>query len=69
LTVRSHADVVPPSQGQERPWEAIEKEGILRGRGDCDAKGQVATIYLVLAALKKLDPFISPTPWLNHRRS
>ena len=53
--LNSHADVVPPSEGQGRPWEAVEKGGILRGRGACDAKGQVATIYLVLAALKKLD--------------
>ncbi len=56
LLLNSHADVVPPSQGQERPWEAIEKAGILYGRGACDAKGQLATIYLVLAALKRLDP-------------
>ena len=55
LLLNSHADVVPPSQGQERPWEAIEKEGILYGRGACDAKGQLATIYLVLSALKKLN--------------
>jgi acetylornithine deacetylase len=55
LLLNSHIDVVPPSQGQERPWEAVEKDGILYGRGACDAKGQVATIYLVLAALKKLD--------------
>lgn len=55
LLLNSHANVVPPSEGQGRPWEAVEKGGILRGRGACDAKGQVATIYLVLAALKKLD--------------
>ncbi len=55
LLLNSHADVVPPSQGQERPWEAIERGGVLFGRGACDAKGQVATIYLVLAALKRLD--------------
>ncbi len=54
LLLNSHADVVPPSQGQERPWDAVEKDGILYGRGACDAKGQVATIYLVLAALKQL---------------
>lgn len=54
LLFNSHADVVPPSQGQERPWEAIEQAGILYGRGACDAKGQLATIYLVFAALKKL---------------
>jgi acetylornithine deacetylase len=55
LLLNSHADVVPPSQGQEKPWEAVEKDGIIFGRGACDAKGQVATIYLVLAALKRLN--------------
>jgi len=54
LLLNSHVDVVPPSQGQERPWEPVERDGILFARGACDAKGQVATIYLVLAALKKL---------------
>ena len=54
LLLNSHADVVPPSQGQEKPWEAIERDGIFYARGACDAKGQVATIWLVLAALKKL---------------
>ena len=54
LLLNSHTDVVPASQGQENPWEAIERDGVIYGRGACDAKGQVATIYLVLAALKKL---------------
>ncbi len=54
LLLNSHVDVVPPSQGQENPWEAIVRDDVLYGRGACDAKGQVATIYLVLAALKKL---------------
>ena len=54
LLFNSHTDVVPPSQGQEKPFEAVEKDGVIHGRGACDAKGQVATIYLVLAALKKL---------------
>jgi acetylornithine deacetylase len=55
LLLNSHADVVPPSQGQQSPWQAVQRDGILYGRGACDAKGQLATIYLVLAALKKLD--------------
>ena len=55
LLFNSHVDVVPPSQGQERPFEPVERDGIVFGRGVCDAKGQVATIYLLLAALKKLN--------------
>lgn len=55
LLLNSHTDVVPPSEGQSKPFEAVEKDGVIHGRGACDAKGQVATIYLVLAALKRLD--------------
>jgi acetylornithine deacetylase len=33
----------------------VESDGVIHGRGACDAKGQVATIYLVLAALRELD--------------
>jgi len=55
LLFNSHTDVVPPSQGQAKPFEPVEADGVIHGRGACDAKGQVATIYLVLAALAKLD--------------
>ncbi|HUT93086.1 MAG TPA: M20/M25/M40 family metallo-hydrolase [Thermoguttaceae bacterium] len=55
LLFNTHTDVVPPSQGQEKPFEAVRTEGVIHGRGACDAKGQVATIWLVLAAMVKLD--------------
>ena len=55
LLFNTHTDVVPPSQGQQKPFEAVERDGVIHGRGACDAKGQVATIWLVLAALVKLD--------------
>jgi len=55
LLFNTHTDVVPPSQGQENPFQAAEIDGSIHGRGACDAKGQVATIYLVLAALAKLN--------------
>jgi acetylornithine deacetylase len=54
LLFNTHTDVVPPSQGQTRPFEAVQSEGVIHGRGACDAKGQVATIWLVLAALLEL---------------
>ncbi|MHC4885383.1 MAG: M20 family metallopeptidase [Planctomycetota bacterium] len=54
LLLNSHTDVVPPSTGQENPYEPVIRDGILFGRGACDAKGQIATIYLIFAALKKL---------------
>ncbi len=55
LLLNSHVDVVPPSQGQEKPFEPQEIDGVIHGRGACDAKGQVAAIYLVLAVLKRLN--------------
>jgi len=55
LLFNTHTDVVPPSQGQEKPFVAVERDGVVHGRGACDAKGQVATIWLVLATLAKLD--------------
>ena len=54
LLFNTHVDVVPPSQGQERPFDPWIEEGVIHGRGACDAKGQIATLYLVLAALKDL---------------
>lgn len=55
LLLNSHVDVVPPSEGQQDPFEPVERDGVVYGRGACDAKGQIATIWLVLAALKRLD--------------
>ncbi len=54
LLFNTHLDVVPASEGQERPFDPAPADGVVRGRGACDAKGQVATIYTVLAALGKL---------------
>jgi acetylornithine deacetylase len=55
LLLNTHTDVVPPSRGQQKPFEAVEADGIVHGRGACDAKGQVATIYLLLAALSRME--------------
>lgn len=54
LIINTHLDVVPPSPDQESPFHARIKDGLLYGRGACDCKGQVATLYLALAALKDL---------------
>ena len=54
LLFNTHLDVVPASDGQDRPFDPEPADGIVRGRGACDAKGQAATIYMVLAALDKL---------------
>lgn len=54
LLFNTHLDVVPASEGQERPFDPVVADGIVRGRGACDAKGQAATIFTVFAALRKL---------------
>ncbi len=54
LLLNSHTDVVPPSEGMPEPFSGRIEKGILHGRGACDAKGQVATIYLVNRLLDEL---------------
>jgi acetylornithine deacetylase len=54
LLFNTHLDVVPASEGQDRPFDPVVDAGIVRGRGACDAKGQAATIFTVFAALRRL---------------
>jgi acetylornithine deacetylase len=54
LTFNTHLDVVPPSPGQENAFRPQHKENFVFGRGACDAKGQVATLCLVLKTLHDL---------------
>ena len=54
LLLNTHTDVVPPSEAMDEPWAGREADGIVYGRGACDAKGQVAAIYLTLRALDAL---------------
>ena len=53
LIINSHSDVVPAENWADA-FNPQEKDGIIYGRGACDAKGQIATIYLTLLALKQL---------------
>lgn len=54
LLLNTHVDTVPPAQGQVDPYTAAVRDNAIFGRGACDAKGQVATIYLAIATLLKL---------------
>jgi acetylornithine deacetylase len=54
LLLNTHADVVPASEGQDRPFDPRVEDGIVYGRGACDAKGQIATLYLLVRALQDL---------------
>lgn len=56
LLLNSHTDVVPPSVDQPDPWNPRQEKGVVFGRGACDAKGQIATIYLVYRVLQALRP-------------
>ncbi|NQT93248.1 MAG: M20/M25/M40 family metallo-hydrolase [Lentisphaerae bacterium] len=55
LLFNTHTDVVPPSEGMTGAWTPSVENGIVYGRGACDAKGQVATLYLLLRFLDSLD--------------
>jgi len=54
LLLNAHIDAVPPSPAQADPFDPREVDGSITGRGSCDAKGQVATAWLALAALEDL---------------
>jgi acetylornithine deacetylase len=54
IALNTHLDVVPPTPGQKSPFSATMKNGRIFGRGACDAKGQIATLWLVLKCLGDL---------------
>ncbi len=55
IIMNAHVDVVPPSKGQERPFDPFVADGRIYGRGSCDDKGQIAVMWTILKALKKLN--------------
>lgn len=58
LAFNAHVDVVPPSEGMEDPYSGRVDDGILYGRGACDTKGPLSTIFCLLTLLeeKQTDP-------------
>jgi len=54
LLFNTHLDVVPASEGQANAFVPRVEAQRVYGRGACDAKGQVATIYTALAAARRL---------------
>ncbi len=55
LLLNTHLDVVPASEGMTDAFEPRVEDGVIWGRGACDAKGQAATVWLVLKALDALN--------------
>ena len=45
---------MPASHGQEQAFDPQVNAGLVRGRGACDAKGQLAALFTALLALKRL---------------
>jgi acetylornithine deacetylase len=53
LLFNAHVDVVPPSEGMEDPYSGRVEDGILYGRGACDTKGPLSSLYCLLALLEE----------------
>lgn len=53
ITILAHADVVPVGTGWDQdPFEVVEKDGVLTGRGVADDKGPLLATYYALKALR-----------------
>lgn len=58
LAFNAHVDVVPPSAGMDDPYSGRVEDGILHGRGACDTKGPLSTLFFLLVLLEEqqIDP-------------
>ncbi len=54
VVFNAHIDVVPPSADQERPFDPYIEDNVMYGRGTCDDKGQIAVMWTVFTAMKRL---------------
>ncbi len=54
VILNAHVDVVPPSDGHERPFDPYVKDGCMYGRGAADDKGHVAVIWALFSIMKSL---------------
>ena len=54
LILNAHMDVVPPSEGMDDPWTPRVKDGLVFGRGACDDKGPLTSVYLAFKVLDAL---------------
>jgi acetylornithine deacetylase/succinyl-diaminopimelate desuccinylase-like protein len=53
IIFNTHLDVVPPSEGQENAFTPVIRDGVIFGRGACDAKGQAATLFALAMLMKQ----------------
>lgn len=54
LAFNTHLDVVPATAGDESAFRPRIENGLVFGRGACDAKGQAATLWLMAKTLRDL---------------
>jgi acetylornithine deacetylase len=54
VAFNTHQDVVPPSVGQENAYAPYIQDEKIFGRGAIDAKGQIATLWLMVKAMHDL---------------
>jgi len=54
VILQSHVDVVQPDAGWDDAFVPRADGDVIRARGACDAKGQVATIFLALKTLQQM---------------
>ena len=56
LDILAHLDVVPPGEGWQvtKPFEPVEKDGCLYGRGTADDKGPAVAALYAMRAVKEL---------------
>ncbi len=65
VVFNTHLDVVPASEGQDKAFVPEVRDGVVYGRGACDAKGQAATLY-ALALLYQARRVRPPVDLLIH---
>jgi len=53
VVFNAHMDVVPPSKGQTDPFAAREENGVVFGRGACDDKGGIASLFGLALLLRE----------------
>lgn len=65
IVIAAHLDVVPAGDGwQTDPFQAVERDGYLYGRGVCDNKGAAAAMLLAGSFLKNIERDLPGEVWL-----
>ena len=55
ILFNAHVDTVPPSEGMTDAYSGRVKDGVVYGRGACDNKGPLSSVYLLMLLLDELN--------------